>query len=201
MEPSEFKDALGCFATGVTVVTAVGPRGELIGITINSFNSVSLDPPLILFSLNRRAYSMRAFLSTQAFAVNILRAGQEEISSRFARSLDDKWLGVKHEIWDDGCPILTGALASFKCKTRHTYHGGDHVIFVGEVERLRHDPEGRPLLFHGGRYGGPGTRSRPAHRSELGSHRPRPRNRRPTIYPPTRARSGLKVPPGRRAGC
>ncbi len=152
MEPSEFRDALGCFATGVTVVTAVGPRGELIGITINSFNSVSLDPPLILFSLNRRAYSLRAFLSAQAFAVNILRAGQEEISNRFARSLEDKWLGVEHEIWDDGCPILTGALASFECKTRHTYHGGDHVIFVGEVTRLRHDPDGQPLLFYGGKY-------------------------------------------------
>ncbi len=152
MEPSEFRDALGCFATGVTVVTAVGPRGELIGITINSFNSVSLDPPLILFSLNRRAYSMRAFLSAQAFAVNILRAGQEEISNRFARSLEDKWLGVEHEIWDDGCPILTGALASFECKTRHTYHGGDHVIFAGEVTRLRHDPDGQPLLYHGGKY-------------------------------------------------
>ena len=154
VEPSDFRNALGCFATGVTVITAVGPRGELIGITINSFNSVSLDPPLVLFSLNRRAYSMRAFLSTQAFAVNILRAGQEDISKRFARTREDKWSGVAHELWDGGCPILTDALASFECETRHTYHGGDHVIFVGEVLRLRHDPEGQPLLFHGGKYRG-----------------------------------------------
>ncbi len=154
MDPAEFKDAVGCFATGVTIITAVGPRGELIGITASSFNSVSLDPPLILFSLNRRAYSLRAFLSTQAFAVNILRAGQEEISDRFARAFKDKWSDIAHEIWDSGCPILTDALASFECETRHTYHGGDHVIFVGEVLRLRHDPEGQPLLFHGGKYGG-----------------------------------------------
>ncbi len=152
MEPSDFRNALGCFATGVTVVTAVGPRGELIGITINSFNSVSLDPPLVLFSLNRRAYSMGAFLSTQAFAVNILRAGQEAISERFARSLEDKWSGVEHEAWDSGCPILTCALAGFECKIRHTYHGGDHVIFVGEVTRQHHDPDGQPLLYHRGKY-------------------------------------------------
>ncbi|MHA1152453.1 MAG: flavin reductase family protein [Alphaproteobacteria bacterium] len=154
VDPGDFREALGCFATGVTVITAVGPRGELIGITVNSFNSVSLDPPLILFSLNRRAYSLRALLSTQAFAVNILRAGQEQISERFARTREDKWSGIDYELWDSGCPILTAALASFECKTRHTYHGGDHVIFVGEVLRLRHDPEGQPLLFHGGKYGG-----------------------------------------------
>ncbi len=154
VNPGDFRAALGCFATGVTVVTAVGPRGELIGITVNSFNSVSLDPPLILFSLNRRAYSLRAFLSTQAFAVNILRAGQEEISDRFARALKDKWSRIDYELWDSGCPILTAALATFECKIRHTYHGGDHVIFVGEVLRLRHDPDGQPLLFHGGKYRG-----------------------------------------------
>jgi flavin reductase (DIM6/NTAB) family NADH-FMN oxidoreductase RutF len=154
VDPGEYRDALGCFATGVTVITALGPRGELVGITVNSFNSVSLDPPLILFSLNRRAYSLRAFLSTQAFAVNILRAGQEQISDRFARPLEDKFSGIEHEAWDTGCPILTDALASFECKIRHTYHGGDHVIFVGQVLRLRHDPEGQPLLFHGGKYRG-----------------------------------------------
>ena len=152
MDPAEFKDALGCFATGITVVTAVGPRGKLIGITANSFNSVSLDPPLILFSLNRRAYSLRAFLSTQTFAVNVLREDQEALSQNFAQALEDKWSGVDYETWDTGCPILTDALASFECKIRHTYHGGDHVIFVGEVLRLTHDPEGRPLLFYRGRY-------------------------------------------------
>ena len=152
MDPTEFREALGCFATGVTIITAVGPRGEPIGITVNSFNSVSLEPPLILFSLNRRAYSLRAFLSTQAFAVNILHEGQEALSHRFAQALEDKWSDVDYELWDTGCPILKDALASFECKIRHTYHGGDHVIFVGEVLRLRHDPAGRPLVFCRGVY-------------------------------------------------
>ena len=152
MDLEEFKTALGCFATGITIITAVGPHRELIGITANSFNSVSMDPPLVLFSLNRRAYSLRAFLSTQAFAVNVLREEQEELSGRFARALEDKWSGVDYETWETGCPILGGTLASFDCKTRHTYHGGDHVIFVGEVIRMKHDPEGKPLVFYQGRY-------------------------------------------------
>ncbi len=156
MDPAAFRDALGCFATGVTIVTAIGPRGELIGITASSFNSVSLDPPLILFSLDRRAHSLRAFLSTQTFAVNVLREGQQALSERFARSRKDKWAGVEYEAWDTGCPILVGALASFECRIRYTYHGGDHVIFVGEVLRLRHDPQGRPLVFYRATYHGLG---------------------------------------------
>ena len=102
MDPAEFRDALGCFATGITIVTAVGPRGEPVGITASSFSSVSLDPPLILFSLNRRAYSLRAFLSTQSFAVNVLREGQGALSERFAQALEDKWSGVTYEAWDTG---------------------------------------------------------------------------------------------------
>ena len=154
MKLDDFREALGSFATGITVITAVGPRGELIGITANSFNSVSLDPPLILFSLNRRAYSLRAFLSSQFFAVNVLCEGQEALSGNFARSLEDKWSGVDYETWDSGCPILPGTLASFECKIRYTYEGGDHVIFVGEVQRMRHDPEGKPLVYYKGRYHG-----------------------------------------------
>ncbi len=147
-----FRDALGCFPTGVTIVTAVGPRKEIIGFTANSFSSVSLDPPLVLFSLNRRAYSLKAFLSTQHFAVNVLREGQEELSDRFARALTEKWQGVEYIIWDSGCPILKDALACFECKIRHTYMGGDHVILVGEVERIIAEPDGEPLLFCRGRY-------------------------------------------------
>ncbi len=98
MDSEEFKAALGCFATGITIITAVGPHCELIGFTANSFNSVSMDPPLVLFSLNRRAYSLRAFLSTQAFAVNVLREEQEELSGRFARALEDKWSGVSASV-------------------------------------------------------------------------------------------------------
>ncbi len=152
MEPAEFRDALGCFATGITIVTAVGPRDEPVGITANSFSSVSLDPPLILFSLNRRAYSLCAFLSTQSFAVNVLREGQEALSERFARAREDKWSGLDYETWDTGCPILADTLASFECKIRHTYHGGDHVIFVGEVTRMETTSDAEPLMFFRGAY-------------------------------------------------
>jgi flavin reductase (DIM6/NTAB) family NADH-FMN oxidoreductase RutF len=124
----------------------------LIGLTANSFSSVSLDPPLVLFSLDRRAYSLRGFLSTHYFAVNILHEEQHELSYQFAKALTKTWDGVPHEFWTSGCPVITGALANFECQTRYTYHGGDHVIFVGEVMRMAWRPEGNPLLFFRGRY-------------------------------------------------
>lgn len=151
-DTQEYRRALACFPTGVTVVTAVGRRKEVIGITANSFSSVSLDPPLVLFSLNRNAYSLAAFLSSQHFAVNVLRQDQEPISNQFSQALGKKWEGVEYITWDSGCPILTNALASFECKIRHTYQGGDHVILVGEVLKIIAEPEGDPLLFFRGRY-------------------------------------------------
>jgi 4-hydroxyphenylacetate 3-hydroxylase, reductase component len=151
-DPREFRNALGAFCTGVTVITTCGPRGEPVGNTASSFNAVSLDPPLILWSLGRRAYSLKAYLSTDHFVVNVLRQGQEELSNRFARALDDKWAGIDYETWETGCPILPNALAVFECKTAYTYQGGDHVIFVGEVLRFDHDPQGTPLLFWRGDY-------------------------------------------------
>ncbi len=152
INPSSLRRALGCFATGVTVVTGLGANDEKLGVTANSFNSVSLDPPLVLFSLNRRAYSMPHFEECGHFAVNVLREGQDDLADRFATPLADKWDGIRFEIWDFGCPILSDALANFECRTRYTYDGGDHVIFVGEIERMRADVDGHPLLFYGGRY-------------------------------------------------
>jgi flavin reductase (DIM6/NTAB) family NADH-FMN oxidoreductase RutF len=154
MDQREFRTCLGAFPTGVTVITALGPRGEAVGNTVSSFNSVSLDPPLILWSLGRHAYSLKAYLSTDLFAVNVLREGQEELSARFAKALGDKWADLAYETWETGCPILPGALAVFECRTAHTYVGGDHVIFVGEVINAVHDPEGKPLVFHRGKYAG-----------------------------------------------
>lgn len=146
-----FRTALGSFATGVTVVTTRGPKAEPIGNTVNSFSAVSLDPPLVLWSLGKRSYSFKSYLSADHFAVNVLREGQDHLSRRFARSLDDKWAGLEFETWDTGCPILPNALAVFECKTAYTYQGGDHVIFVGEVLNFDHDPTGKPLVFwHGG---------------------------------------------------
>lgn len=148
----ELRQTLGCFATGVTVITTLGGGGKPVGLTASSFNSVSLDPPLVLFSLKRTAFSLREFLSADTFAVNVLREDDEDLSNRFAKSMEDKFDGVDYETWDTGCPILPSALASFECNIRYTYDGGDHVIFVGEVTRMSADPGGRPLLFYGGKY-------------------------------------------------
>lgn len=152
MNQRKLKDALSCFPTGVTVVTAKGSRGELIGVTASSFNAVSLDPPLVLFSLDRRAHSLSAFLSTPQFAINVLRNSQGQISNQFARALGEKWTGVSYHISDRGNAILFEALAIFECKTRHTYDGGDHIILVGEVLELNADLEGNPLVFYRGKY-------------------------------------------------
>jgi 4-hydroxyphenylacetate 3-hydroxylase, reductase component len=152
LDARAFRTALGAFATGVTVVTTRGPKGEPIGNTVNSFSALSLDPPLVLWSFGKRAYSFKSYLSSDHFAVNILREGQEDMSRRFSRSLDDKWVGLDFETWDTGCPILPNALAVFECQMAYTYQGGDHVIFVGEVLNFDHDPRGRPLLFWHGDY-------------------------------------------------
>ena len=151
-DPRSFRQALGCFATGITVVTSVGLDGEYLGFTANSFNSVSLDPPLVLFSLDRGAYSLKAFEAAGVFAINILREDQEAVSIAFARALSSKWEGVRTEIWQTGSPILVDALASFDCETTSMHDGGDHVIFVGRVLRLRAGVDGRPLLYFRGAY-------------------------------------------------
>jgi len=151
-EEKEFRDALGRFATGVTIISSVGRNQKLIGITANSFSSVSLDPPLVLFSLGRKSQNWYEFLSTQYFAVNVLNDQQSHLSTHFARSSDDKWSGIDYEVWDTGCPIVPGAIAVFECEYRYTHDGGDHVIFVGEVLRLKCDMHARPLLFYRGGY-------------------------------------------------
>lgn len=152
LDPKDFRRGLGCFATGVTIVTTLGREGEPVGLTVNSFNSVSLEPPLVLFSLGRRAFSLPSFQANDHFAVNVLRDDQMALSDQFARPGADKWRGVDYHSWDTGCPILPGAIACFECHTRYTHDGGDHVIFVGEVLRMDCDSEGQPLLYARGRY-------------------------------------------------
>lgn len=152
IDPRSFRDTLGCFATGVTIITSVAPDGELLGVTVNSFNSVSLTPPLVLWSLDRRSYSRPAFEAAGHFAINVLRDSQKHLSNTFARALVDKWSGVQYEVWDTGAPILSGCLANFECITRAVHDGGDHLIFVGEVKRMTRDPSGQPLLYYRGEY-------------------------------------------------
>lgn len=150
--PLEFRAALGTFATGVTIVTARAADGTLIGLTANSFNSVSLDPPLVLWSLSNRAGSMPVLTRGSHYAINILAADQRELAERFARKGEDRWAGVAWTEGVAGAPVLAGAMAVFECFNRSRYEEGDHVIFVGEVERCTHTPGATPLIFHGGRF-------------------------------------------------
>jgi len=151
-DPRKLRDALGTFATGVTIITTLGPLGEPVGFTANSFGSVSLDPPLVLFSLSKQAQSLVAFQAASAFAVNVLSEDQQALSDRFATRHADKWEGVAHETWQLGVPILSDSLASFECAYRYRYDAGDHVIFVGEVKRMNRRTGGSPLVYHAGRY-------------------------------------------------
>lgn len=148
----EFRASLGMFATGVTIVTARTGSGELIGLTANSFNSVSLAPPLVLWSLAQAAGSMPALSTGSHYAINILAADQKELAERFAARREGRWTGVAWTEGISGSPLLEGAAATFECFNRSRYEEGDHVIFVGEVERCAHRPGAAPLLFHGGRF-------------------------------------------------
>jgi len=149
---TEFRSALGMFATGVTIVTALSQEGTPIGLTANSFNSVSLAPPLVLWSLARSAGSMAAFSAGSHYAINILSADQQELAKQFAAQGGDRFAGVSFTPGTGGAPLLQGAAATFECFNRSRYEEGDHVIFVGEVERCAWQAGASPLLFHGGRF-------------------------------------------------
>jgi flavin reductase (DIM6/NTAB) family NADH-FMN oxidoreductase RutF len=148
----EFRKALGMFATGVTIVTARTADGTLVGLTANSFNSVSISPPLVLWSLSRSAGSMPHLSTGSHYAINILAADQRELAERFATKGAERWAGVDFTEGVGGAPLLTGAAATFECFNRSRYEEGDHVIFVGEVERCMHRASATPLLYHGGRF-------------------------------------------------
>lgn len=148
----EFRAALGMFATGVTIVTARTAQDQVIGLTANSFNSVSLDPPLVLWSLAQAAASLPAFRAGSHYAINVLAADQKLLAERFAAKGADRWSGVEFTEGDCGAPLLVGSAATFECFNRSRYEEGDHVIFVGEVERCTWRPGASPLLFHGGRF-------------------------------------------------
>nr|WP_145549621.1 flavin reductase family protein [Variovorax boronicumulans] len=149
---AEFRQGLSMFATGVTIVTARRADGQLIGLTANSFNSVSLKPPLVLWSLAQAASSMAALSAGSHYAINILASDQKALAERFAQRGADRWSGVAWREGVAGAPLLDGAAAVFECFNRSRYEEGDHVIFVGEVEHCAHRPGASPLLFHGGRF-------------------------------------------------
>jgi len=149
----EFREALGLFPTGVAVVTTTAPDGGPIGTTVSSFNSVSLAPPLVLFSVARTALAFPVWDTAERYAVNLLREEQSEISTGFARARGDKWQGVAVRPGQGGAPLLPDALACFECESFGRHDGGDHLILVGRVTGFRVSPAAsRPLVFFRGRY-------------------------------------------------
>jgi len=147
----EFRNALGQFATGVTIVTTFDAAARPTGVTASSFNSVSLDPPLVLWSLAKSAQSLSAFQGAGVFAVHVLGHDQQTLSNRFARSGEDKFTDVDYRLSPEGLPLFDDCAARFLCRTAYQYEGGDHVILVGEVFDFQ-TTDRAPLVFHGGRY-------------------------------------------------
>lgn len=151
IDPIALRNALGQYATGVAIVTTVDDQGRPTGLTVNSFASVSLDPPLVLWSLALTSACVAAFETCSHFAVNVLTVEQVAISNRFAMTGADKFAGIAWSPGLGGAPILSGVGAVFECRNEARHPGGDHTIFIGRVERFSHD-ELAPLLFHAGRY-------------------------------------------------
>jgi len=152
-DPRDFRSALGCFATGVCLVTTLGPEGKAEGLTINSFSSVSLDPPMVLWSLARTASSAPVFRDAEYFAVNILGKDDASLSSHFAKPSADKFAAFadRFSAGLGSSPVLKGAVATFECHARHRYYGGDHIIVIGNVERYTWS-EAPSLVFGRGKY-------------------------------------------------
>ncbi len=151
VDAREFRNALGAFTTGVTIVTTRDTAGRDVGLTVNSFNSVSLEPPLVLWSLARSSASLAAFVDAEYFAVHILGARQEALSNQFARRGADKFSGIDVARGQGGVPLLDGCAARFECRTAYRHEGGDHEIFVGEVINFQHFDR-PPLVFQKGGY-------------------------------------------------
>jgi flavin reductase (DIM6/NTAB) family NADH-FMN oxidoreductase RutF len=152
-DPRDFRNALGSFATGITVVTARAADGGLSGLTVNSFASVSLDPPLVLWSLSLYTPALAMFRDCSHYAINVLAADQFELSNHFAKANDDqeRFADLAFDPGSGGAPLLRGCCAWFECRNETRLDGGDHLIFVGRVERYRYEDR-PPLVFQGGQY-------------------------------------------------
>lgn len=152
IDPREFRNALGTYATGVTIITAANADRKPFGLTCNSFASVSLNPPLVLWSLVLYSSSLNVFQNAGYFAVNVLGASQQALADRFAKSSDDKFSGISWRPGLGNAPILAESVANFQCRAVNRYYGGDHVIFLGAVEAYSYNKK-EPLLFARGSYG------------------------------------------------
>jgi flavin reductase (DIM6/NTAB) family NADH-FMN oxidoreductase RutF len=151
-DPRTLRDALGCFATGVTVVTCVGEGGEPAGLTVNSFTSVSLDPPLLLVCIYKMAACAAPLAKSTHFAINVLQAGQQPDSIRFSTRDQDRFGATAWSTGEAGAPILKDSLGVFECENYAVYDGGDHHILVGQVVKASFDGALDPLLYFRGRY-------------------------------------------------
>lgn len=151
-DPRTLRDALGCFATGVTVVTCLGEDGAPAGLTVNSFTSVSLEPPLLLVCLHRNAASARTLIEAPRFAINVLQTGQQPASISFSTRGDDRFGSTRWSWGEGGAPILEESLCVFECERYAVYEGGDHHILVGKVIKASFDASLDPLLFFRGSY-------------------------------------------------
>jgi flavin reductase (DIM6/NTAB) family NADH-FMN oxidoreductase RutF len=147
-----FRNALGHFATGVSVITALGSDGRPVGVTVSSFCSLSLDPPLILFCLGLNTTGLDAYASHGAVTVNVLAEGQDNVAETFATRSRSKFAKVPHRTGENGCELLEGCLVSLECGIVSTYVGGDHLIIIGRVARIHAGTEEAPLLRYQGRY-------------------------------------------------
>jgi flavin reductase (DIM6/NTAB) family NADH-FMN oxidoreductase RutF len=152
IDPRDFRNALGTFATGVTIITAADGDGKPYGLTCNSFASVSLNPPLVLWSLLLYSSSLTVFQNASHFAVNVLGASQQALASKFAKSSDDKFAGVDWTAGLGRAPVLADSVATFQCRSVNRYYGGDHMIFLGAVEAYAYNRQ-EPLLFLRGGFG------------------------------------------------
>ena len=152
MNPEIFKQVLGCFATGVTVVTLRDAQKAPQGVTVNAFASLSLDPPLILFNLAKTASCYASLTRADAFAINILSEDQPDLSQRFAFTKENTWSGVPFYDGKNHAPILEGVIAAIECRLHTQYDGGDHTIFVGHVTHLEKKSNKKPLLYYRGKY-------------------------------------------------
>ena len=152
-DTAAFRAALGQFPTGVCVVTARAPNGEDLGMTMSSFNSLSLDPPMVLFSIDRRALSLAQWQVAPGYAINVLAENQQDLSNRFARPLSDKWSGLDFDRGHAGAPVLPGVAACFECRAECQHDGGDHILFLARVVAFHAVAERSPLIFCKGTYG------------------------------------------------
>ncbi|GAB3381355.1 flavin reductase family protein [Spongiibacter taiwanensis] len=152
LDQRQLRNALGQFATGVCVVTANAAELGPFGMTVNSFSSVSLDPPLVLWSLRNDSECFEAFRQTRFYAINVLRNDQQQLSNQYASPVNHRLSPEHFSIGKTGSPVLRGVLCTFECEIWQRYDGGDHTILVGKVLESQSNPTGKPLVFHGGLY-------------------------------------------------